>query len=152
MKWPAKLPPDKKSDITVSSLDICPTFIEAAGGTTSEKDKFTGVNIVPFLTGQTDKKPHETLEWRYTVSTAIREGVWKLISLPDRLPMLYHLSDDISEQNDVALQNLERTKAMLKKLGAWEVHLPHPVFLEPADWRIRHLGFYDAEYQLIQPE
>lgn len=152
MKWPAKLPAGKKNDVPVSSLDICPTFILAAGGTTSEKDNYTGVNIIPFLTGQTDKIPHQTLEWRYTVGTAIREGDWKLIRLPDRLPMLYHLSDDISEQKDVALQNLERTKAMLKKLGTWEVHLPHPVFLEPADWRIRHLGFYDAEYQLIQPE
>jgi hypothetical protein len=66
--------------------------------------------------------------------------------------MLYHLSEDISEQHDVALKNLDRTKAMLKKLGTWEVHLPYPVFHEPADWRIRHLGFYDAEYQLVQPE
>jgi arylsulfatase A-like enzyme len=152
LKWPAILAAGRKIDVPVSSLDICPTFIVAAGGTTSEKDKYTGVNIIPFLTGQTDKKPHVMLEWRYTVGTAIREGDWKLIRLPDRLPMLYHLSDDISEQNDVALQNLERTKAMLKKLGTWEVHLPYPVFLEPADWRIRHLGFYDAEYQLIQPE
>ena len=152
MKWPAKLPAGRKIEDVVSSLDICPTFIAAAGGTTSEKDKLTGVNIIPFLTGQTDKIPHQTLEWRYTVGTAIRDGDWKLIHLPDRLPLLYHLSEDISEQNDVAFQNLERTKAMLKKLGAWEVHLPHPVFHEPAEWRLRHLGFYDAEYQLVQPE
>ncbi len=152
MKWPEKLMAGGKIEDPVSSLDICPTFIAAAGGSTSEMDKLIGVNILPFLTGQTDNKPHETLEWRYTVGFAIREGDWKLIRLPDRLPMLYHLTDDISEQNDVALQNLERTKAMLKKLGTWEVHLPHPVFFEPADWKIRHLGFYDAEYQLVQPE
>jgi arylsulfatase A-like enzyme len=152
LKWPAILAAGRKIDVPVSSLDICPTFIAAAGGTTSEKDKLTGVNIIPFLTGQTDNLPHQTLEWRYTVGTAIREGDWKLIHLPDRLPMLYHLSEDISEKNDVALQNLDRTKAMLKKLGTWEVHLPHPVFHEPADWRIRHLGFYDADYQIIQPE
>jgi arylsulfatase A-like enzyme len=152
MKWPAKLQAGRKIEVPVSSLDICPTFISAAGGILMAKDNFTGVNIIPFLTGQTDKIPHQTLEWRYTVGTAMRDGDWKLIHLPDRLPMLYHLSEDISEQKDVALQNLDRTKAMLKKLGNWEVHLPHPVFHEPADWRIRHLGFYDAEYQLIQPE
>lgn len=151
-KWPAKLTAGKKINDPVLSLDICPTFVEAAGGTTSEKDNYTGVNIIPFLTGQTDQIPHVTMEWRYTVSAAMRDGDWKLIRLPDRLPMLYHLSEDISEQHDVALQNLERTKAMLKKLGTWEVHLPYPVFHEPADWRIRHLGFYDAEYQLNQPE
>lgn len=152
MKWPAKLQAGRKIEVPVSSLDICPTFIAAAGGILMAKDNYTGVNIIPFLTGQTDKIPHQTLEWSYTVGAAMRDGDWKLIHLPDRLPMLYHLSDDISEKKDVALQNLDRTKAMLKKLGNWEVHLPHPVFHEPADWRIRHLGFYDAEYQLVQPE
>ena len=151
-KWPARLTAGKRIDDLVLSLDICPTFVEAAGGTCSEKDNYRGTNIIPFLTGQTGMIPHTSMEWRYTVSAALREGDWKLIRLPDRLPMLYQLSDDISEQNNVALQNPDRTKAMLKKLGAWDVHLPHPVFLEPADWRIRHLGFYDAEYQLVQPE
>jgi arylsulfatase A-like enzyme len=134
------------------SLDICPTFIEAAGGTISENDKYTGVSLIPYLTGKTNEIPHQTMYWGYTVSTAIREGDWKLIRLPDRFPMLYNLAEDISEQNDLALQNFDRTKAMLKKLGTWEIRLPHPVFLEPADWRIRHLGFYDGEYQLVQPE
>ena len=118
-----------------------------------QKKTITGELILfLILTGKTDKIPHESMEWKYTVGAAIREREWKLIRLPDRLPMLFNLSNDISEQNDVALQNLDRTKAMLKKLGSWEVHLPHPVFHEPADWRIRHLGFYDAEYQLKQPD
>ncbi len=151
-KWPAKLEAGKRIQEMVSSLDICPTFIEAAGGTASEIDSCQGVNLIPFIIGHTDDIPHYYMKWSYTVSTAIREGDWKLISLPDRLPMLYNLSEDISELNDVALQNPDRTKAMMKKLGNWEVHLPHPVFLEPASWRIRHLSFYDAKYQLIQPE
>ena len=152
LKWPSKLDAGKIVDQIILSLDICPTFVNAAGGAFSEKDNYRGVDIIPFLTGKTDKIPHESMEWKYTVSAAIREREWKLIRLPDRLPMLFNLSNDISEQNDVALQNLDRTKAMLKKLGSWEVHLPHPVFHEPADWRIRHLGFYDAEYQLKQPD
>jgi hypothetical protein len=32
--------------------------------------------------------------------------------LPERLSMLYHFLEDIAEQNDLALQHLERTKAM----------------------------------------
>jgi arylsulfatase A-like enzyme len=151
-KWPSVLDSGKKFNDFVLSLDICPTFIVAAGGNLSENYKYTGANLIPFLTSSESGKPHESMFWGYTVSTAIREGHWKLIRLPDRLPLLYNLAEDISEQNDVALQNLDRTKAMLKKLGTWEVRLPHPVFLEPADWRIRHLGFYNSEYQLVQPE
>jgi arylsulfatase A-like enzyme len=152
LKWPARLSGGKEFNDPVSTLDICPTFTEVAGGKVSERDQYTGVNILPYLTNQTDKIPHETMEWRYTVSAAIREGNWKLIRLPDRLPMLYHLSEDISEQHDVSLQNPDRTKSMLKKLGTWEVELPHSVFHEPPNWRIRHLGFYDATYQLVQPQ
>jgi arylsulfatase A-like enzyme len=151
-KWPSRLPAGEKSEALVSALDIFPSFLEAGGGNASEIDDCEGVNIIPFLTGQTDRIPHESLEWRYTVGTAIREGDWKLIQLPDRLPMLYHITEDVSEQNDLALENLDRTGAMLNRLGTWEVHLPHPLFHEPADWRIRHLGFYDAAYQLVQPE
>lgn len=65
--------------------------------------------------------------------------------------MLYDLEDDISEKEDVALQNLTQTKAMLKRLGDWDVRLPHPVFLEGAVWKRRQLNLYDREYPLTQP-
>lgn len=151
-KWPARLGAGKKINDIVLTLDICPTFIEAAGGIVSEKDHYTGVNILPYLTNENDKIPHQTMEWKYTVGAAIRDGDWKLIRLPDRLPMLYNLSEDISEQNNVALKYPDRTKSLIKKLGTWEIHLPHSIFHEPVDWQIRHLGYYDAIYQLSQPE
>jgi arylsulfatase A-like enzyme len=152
LKWPAMLGCGRKFTDPVSALDICPTFIDAAGGTVSEKNHYTGISILPYLTGKTKQMPHQTMEWRYTAGVAIRDGEWKLIRLPDRLPMLYHLSEDIAEQNDVSLIYPDKTKSMLKKLGTWEMRLPHPVFHEPVEWRVRHLGFYDAPYQLVQPQ
>ena len=152
LKWPARLNGGKKYNHPVSTLDICPSFIYAAGGTVSESDHYTGVNIFPYLTSQTQKIPHQLMEWNYTASVAIQDGDWKLIRLPDRLPMLYHISEDISEQNNVSLLYPDKTKTLLKKLGTWEMHLPYSVFHEPVEWRIRHLGFYDATYQLIQPK
>lgn len=110
------------------------------------------IGWILILEGLTNKKPHDSLNWRFTISAAIREGDWKLIRLPDRLPMLYNLTNDISEQNNVAMQNLDRTKTMLKKLGDWDVALPHPVFLEGAVWKARQLELYDWKYPLIQPE
>ena len=116
------------------------------------QDGLTGVNLLPLLTGKSNDPPHESLMWTYTVGFAIRTGDWKLIRLPDRLPMLYDLSADTGEQNDVALDHLDRTRSMLKELGRWEVRSPNPLFREPSDWRIRHLGFYDSRYQMLQPE
>lgn len=152
MNWPGKLNAGKTINTPVLSLDILPTFVEAAGGKISEKDDLNGVNLLPFLNGETKEIPHQSMNWRFTISAAIRDGDWKLVRLPDRLPMLYNLAEDISEQNDVALQNLDRTKSMLKELGNWDVSLLHPVFLEGAVWKRNQLDLYDAEYQLIQPK
>ena len=66
--------------------------------------------------------------------------------------MLYQLSADPGEQNDLALEQLDRTRAMLMDLGHWEVTSPNPEFREPAEWRNRHLRFYDSDYQMLQPE
>ncbi len=151
LRWPQKTTAGTRINTTVSALDLCPTFVQAAGGSFASKED-TGIDLMPLITGKEDRLPKRSLKWTYTVSWAIREGDWKLIQLPDRLPMLFNLAEDISEQENVALLNVNRTEAMLKKLGSWEVRLPHPVFREPADWRIRHLGFYDADYQLVQPE
>jgi hypothetical protein len=76
----------------------------------------------------------------------------KLVRLPDRLPMLYHLAADPAEQNDLASSQPERVGSILKELGEWEVHSPNPVFREPAYWRTRHLKFYDIDCARIQPE
>ncbi len=136
----------------VISLDFAPTFLELAGQKVVEEDDFDGVNLVPYVTAQVSKTPHQNMLWRFTISAAIRIGDWKLVRLPDRLPMLYNLAEDISEQNNVALQNHDRTINMLKKLGEWDVSLPHPLFFEGAQFKKRQLISYDRKYQLTQPE
>ncbi len=151
MNWPKKLPTGTVYNKAVSTLDFVPTFMEIAGGKVSESDNFDGVNLIPFITKENKVVPHPNLKWRFTISAAIREGDWKLVRLPDRLPMLYHLPTDTIEQNNLALKEVAKTEALLKKLGTWDVHLPHPVFLEGAIWKRRQLGLYDAEYPVTQP-
>lgn len=151
-KWPAALPAGKTVDEMISALDFVPTFVNAAGGSIQPSDRLHGVNLLPFLTGVMEEIPREPMKWLYTVGTAIRDGDWKLVRLPDRLPMLYHLTDDPAELDDVSQDHPDRTRAMLRELGLWETRAANPVFREPADWRQRHLRFYDANYQLTQPE
>ncbi|OYV06682.1 MAG: sulfatase [Verrucomicrobiales bacterium VVV1] len=152
VRWPATLPSGKTMDAMVSSLDLLPTFVTAAGGLTAPSEGLVGVNLLPLLSGKSDQPPHESLMWTYTVGSAIRSGDWKLIRLPDRLPMLYHLSTDLTEQKDLALEQMDRTRAMLRELGQWELRAANPVCREPADWRVRHLKYYDSDYQTSQPE
>jgi arylsulfatase A-like enzyme len=150
MNWPNMVKAGVEYTNPVSSLDIAPTFMALAGGNADSVD-FDGVNLMPYVLGKRNTIPHQELKWRFTISAAIRDGDWKLIRLPDRLPLLYHLPTDVSEQNNVALKNLEKTEVLLQKLGEWDVSLPHPVFLEGAIWKRRQLSLYDKSYALTQP-
>lgn len=148
MNWPGTIPAGHTFHHPVISLDILPTFLELAGGDIQEKDKFDGVNLLPYLLGDNSDLPHEELKWRFTISAAIRRGDWKLIRLPDRLPMLYHLPSDASEQNNLALSNLKKTRELLRILGDWDISLPYPVILEGVKWKRVQLDLYDKEYPI----
>ena len=151
MAWPSALSAGMVYTNPVSALDFAPTFLALAGTPVTGKEGFDGVNLLPYLSGANVAPPHDTLLWRFTVSAAIREGDWKLVRLPDRLPMLFNLATDVSEQHDVALKNLDRTRTLLRRLGWWDVNLPHPLFLEGAIWKHRQLNLYDVTYPLTQP-
>jgi arylsulfatase A-like enzyme len=151
MNWSKILPSGLAYTNPVSTLDIMPTFLELAGEKNQEAEKYDGVNLIPYLLGKDVTLPHQEFKWRFSISSAIRCGDWKLVRIPDRLPYLFHLSSDISEQNNVALKNIEKTEELLKKLGDWEVSLPHPLFLEAATWKRSNLDLYNKKFQIIQP-
>jgi arylsulfatase A-like enzyme len=151
VSWPGRLPAGRTYAPAVSALDLAPTFLRAARAPADQFKGLDGVDLAPRLAGADGPAPHADLKWRFTISAALREGDWKLVRLPDRLPQLFNLREDISEQNDVALQHLDRVKAMLARLGDWDVRLPHPVTVEGAVWKRRQLNLYDAQYPLAQP-
>jgi len=152
MQWPGVIPENTVYKNPVSSLDLAATFLTAAGKYIDKDFKLDGVDLIPYITGVKTSLPHPTLKWKFTISGAIRQGDWKLIRLPDRMPQLYHLPTDISEQKNVAMKNLERTEAMLKILGSWDVELPNPYFVEGDRWRKNQLSLYDKKYPLTQPK
>ncbi len=149
--WPNTLNGGIEYEYPVTALDIVPTVFSLAGGTPTPKDQFTGVNLIPYLQSTYNEAPHRDLKWRFTISASIREGDWKLIRLPDRLPLLFNLESDESEQVNRAAEFPGITTKLLKKLGTWDVQLPHPVFLEGAVWKHRQLMLYDKSYRLEQP-
>ncbi|MFC3417364.1 sulfatase [Algoriphagus hitonicola] len=151
MKWPAKIPVNSRFDQAISSLDLMPTFLEAAG-ISVENEKLDGENLMPYLLGEKVSAPHSSLKWRFTISAGILEDSWKLIRLPDRLPLLFDLSNDPSELTNLADKHPEITQDLLKKLGDWDLGLPHPLFLEGAEWKVRQRDLYDQTYILTQPK
>ncbi|WP_231756919.1 sulfatase [Microbulbifer elongatus] len=128
IRWPARLPAGVDYEYPVSTLDLLPTFYEAAGGSEYES-QLDGVNLLPYLTGEKKERPHQKMFWKKESRAVIRDGDWKLIRFPDRPAELYNLADDIGEQNDLASAEPERVRSMFKDLFEWELTLERPLWL-----------------------
>ncbi|WP_111979438.1 sulfatase [Algibacillus agarilyticus] len=129
MTWPAKIQAGSEYDLPVSTLDLLPTFYAAAGGDVSKVTDLDGVDLLPYVNGSKDERPHHELFWKKDTRATIRQGDWKLIRFPDRPAELYYVPDDIQEVRNLAAQHPERVKAMFKKLFAWESTLERPRWL-----------------------
>src|SRR5262249_9202241 len=78
--WKCRLPPGKTYNRPVIQLDIHATALAAAGVEVKPDWKLNGVNLAPFLTGESGRsEPHPTLYWRLGEQMAIRQGDWKLV-------------------------------------------------------------------------
>ena len=122
--WPGHLPAGVDYEQPVSTLDILPTAVAAAGGTPDAS--IDGVNLLPFLDGDEAGPPHERLFWRRSVAAAVREGDWKLIRVEGSEPMLFNLADDPSETTNLASGYPQRVAAMSASLVDWESELAEP--------------------------
>jgi arylsulfatase A-like enzyme len=128
IRWPGRLPAGTTYAAQVIQLDLLPTALAAAGVEVKPDWKLDGVNLLPFLTGQRNDKPHETLYWRFGQQMAIRHGDWKLVrydTAADGEPAgvtpakLYNLAADIGESNDLLAQQPEKAKELQTAWDKW---------------------------------
>lgn len=135
----------------VISVDILPTFIELAGGVIKEEDNIHGVNLNAYIKGNNNEKPHEYLYWNLQGISAIRYGDMKMVNMPDKFPMLFDLSKDISEENDIAGMERKTADEMIGILGTWILKCPEPLFFMNNDLKMMYRTMYD-DVRLPQPE
>lgn len=126
--WPGVIPANSTYTYPISMLDLLPTFFNAGGGKSDTIPDLDGVDLRPFLIGERTDRPHPILYWKKENRGAIREGDWKLLRFPDRPAELYHLSEDISEVNNLAAEYPEKVKTLYKKLFTWERTLVRPLW------------------------
>lgn len=129
MRWTREIPPGTVYDYPISTLDLLPTFFEAAGGDATSLREIDGVDLMPFIKGVNSERPHELLYWKKACRAVIREGDWKLIRYADRPAELYYIPGDIAEHDNLAGEYPEKVKEMFKKLFAWELSLERPRWL-----------------------
>ena len=76
LSWPDGLPAGQVYGEPVISLDLLATFTGAAGNAVTTEDS---VDLLPYLRGERDGRPHDHLYWRSGPTAAIRDKRWKLI-------------------------------------------------------------------------
>jgi arylsulfatase A-like enzyme len=116
VQWQGHLPAGKVYDHPVSTLDILPTALAAAGAPVGPK--LEGVNLLPYLTGEKADAPHAVLCWRLFNSRAIRMGDWKLLDMGDGWK-LYNLATDIAEKHDLSQQHPAKVKELQAAYDQW---------------------------------
>ncbi|HET6883057.1 MAG TPA: sulfatase-like hydrolase/transferase [Pirellulales bacterium] len=136
-RWPGWLPSGARYDLPVSSTDIFATAAAVAGAApknVSPKNgrKLDGVNLVPFLSGESTGCPHDALYWRQGRNTAVRVGDWKLLrhgrGQTDGAWELYNLVKDVGEEHDLAAANRERREALEHVWQELDGEMVEPVF------------------------
>lgn len=129
VRWPGQFEAGTKYHLPVSTLDLLPTFFAAGGGNVDTIVDIDGVNLVPFVKGDNDARPHQRLYWKRDVRAAVRDGDWKLIRYADRPAELYYLPKDTPEEKNLAAVYPGRVKKMFKMIYDWESTLLRPRWL-----------------------
>ncbi len=135
MWWPGQIPADSVCTEVAATIDILPTLAQLCAADLPEQP-IDGHDISPLLRGtEGAKSPHQYYTLMHQKG-AVRSGPWKYYpwpetadkrnqNTPDR-PLstdpvqLYHVLDDISEQNNIAAKHPDIVKELH---AAYEAHV-----------------------------
>lgn len=128
-RWKGALPAGKTYDRPISSLDILPTALAAAGTSGVASPPLDGVDLMPHFTGKATGDPHATLFWRMTERDiwAVRSGDHKLIQQNSRRG-LYDLASDVAESKDRYQKMPDLKDRLQKAYDEWSATLPEPLW------------------------
>ncbi len=127
MQWPNKIKAAQTYDKPIISLDIFAIASEYGGF--KPQNEIDGVNIIPFLNGNSDKSPHEYLFWRKydNERIAVRNEDLKLVNEKSGTNELFNIQNDISEKNPIDDQkNFDK---LSKEHSKWLNELMDPIFI-----------------------
>jgi len=94
------------ADQLVSLIDLFPTLMDMAGA--PHPTRLSGRSLMPLLVGREDSRRPDWVLSQYhsnmqpTGSFMIRRGPWKYVAFAGMAPMLFNLSEDPNETNDLA--------------------------------------------------
>lgn len=156
--WPGVVEPGSTSRVPVMGADLFPTFCDMLGLDMPEQQPVDGVSLVPLLKagGEDADLAERPLFWHFPhylqsypnaqgmkhnqrdplfrtrPVSVVRRGPWKLLQyFEDGEIELFHLEEDIGEQNNLAGARADKTREMLALLKEWQSDLDAPIPTEP---------------------
>ncbi|MFM7245432.1 MAG: sulfatase, partial [Planctomycetaceae bacterium] len=133
VRWPGHVPAGGRFTPPVHCMDVFATAAAAAGFVPPHA--VDGVDLLPFLRGETPGVPHERLFWIYNDHAdwrrtdqdtnqarrlvAVREGALKLVIEGNDPPRLYDVEDDPDERRDLATAHPERVATLREAFVNW---------------------------------
>jgi arylsulfatase A-like enzyme len=155
MRWPDQIAPGTTYSEPVSLMDVF-TTVEVATRPAGDAPavparQLDGVDLMPYLRGETAGAPHDALYWRSIYNRAIRSGPWKLIVQEEGSPgapdgdvvLLFNLETDPYETSNLARSNPEVVRTLREMLLEWEADLAEPLWPPVMHFRI---DVWDARY------
>jgi len=137
MAWPGMLPAGKTYSHRVSTLDVLPTCLEAAGIPVAQSAKLDGESFLQAAkAGTPSPAERRPLFWHYRDRWAVMSEEWKLVRSPDpggarahqildegdsadARPALFNLTKDPSEQHDLSKANPKVVEGLNRLFENW---------------------------------
>ncbi len=162
-RWPGKIAAGGKLDVPMANIDVLPTVMRIAGVESSGGKPIDGVDLLDVLTGKQQSLERELFNYigqtgPDSEQISYMTNEWKLLVIgpavtddsaddSKRLKMLFHISEDMAEEHDVAAENPEMVAKMYEKLKGFRALQPADSippynegrdsgFQAPKEWRI----------------
>jgi arylsulfatase A-like enzyme len=131
IQWKGHVPAGRVETAPVSSLDLFPTALAAAGCIDDRNAPVAtardGVNLLPLIEDGAGLPPR-ALFFRYGAQFAVRSGDWKLVKGgKEKEAILVNLTDDIAEQRDLSASQPGKRSELNALYEAWNSKIAGPV-------------------------
>jgi len=123
IRWPGHVPAGATTNQVGITMDLSRTILAAAGAPIPANAGLEGIDLVPLIT-RGAKPQSRTLFWRVTTGglnqRAVRDGDWKLLVDGTVRYLLFDVSKDLVERDDISATHTDVVKRLVLMLRAWE--------------------------------
>lgn len=121
IRYPKQIASGATSDAFLTSLEIVPTILKAAGIQLPRDLVMDGFDMMPVLVDRA-RSPRTSMFWQRRGDKAARVGHWKWVD-SHRGSGLFDLSNDIGERHDLSQEEPEKLEEMKAHFADWKKNM-----------------------------